>query len=42
MIGIDWGSVALAFAAMAGLVVAMTFFGLSTTESIPPGPRHVS
>jgi hypothetical protein len=39
MMSIDWGSIALACAAITGLVIGMTIFGVSTTESIPAGPR---
>jgi len=37
---IDWGNMTLAFAAMAGFLGWIVYFGLSMTGSIPDIPRH--
>jgi hypothetical protein len=39
---IDWGNMALAFAAMAGFLGWMVYFGLSMTGPIPDIPRHAA
>lgn len=37
---IDWGNMALVFAALVGSLVAMIYFGLSMTGNIPASPRQ--
>ena len=37
---IDWGSMALVFAAVVGSLLGMIYFGLSMTGPIPANPRQ--
>jgi hypothetical protein len=36
---VDWGNMALAFAAMAGFLGWLVYFGLSMTGNVPNTPR---
>lgn len=37
---LDWGSMVLVSAALAGSLIGMIYFGLSMTGNTPPNPRQ--